>query len=465
MPLVTGAESILHFDTLSLAMVSDKIHAGVLTPVDLVERCLHQIEQYNEVLNAFLYVAADQARLEAQRAADAISRGEDWGTLHGIPLGIKDLINVGGQPTTAGSIFFKNHIASKDAPVITRLKAAGAIILGKTNLHEFALGSTNFNPHYGPVRNPWHFDLSPGGSSGGSAAAVASGLCPGALGTDTGGSVRMPTALCGLTGLRPAMGAISTQGVFPMSDTLDTVGPMAHTARDVAMLLDAMVNATSATYLAQLDRPITGLRVGLPAGDFFWQDTDSEIVKLVRSAGDLLTDQGLTLKEVLIPGIEDAIYAGGIISLVDAALVHQDRLAANPDWFGADVRARLERGLSRSGVKYAYAMQIMRRWQADLAALFREQIDVLLTPITPIISHTITHDEDISAGKDLLRFTYPISLSGLPALSVPCGFSAEGLPVGMQLIGPRADVLLRVAAGYQAHTNWHKRRPPLRPVK
>ena len=183
-------------DALTLSTASDRIHAGDLSPIDLVEECLQRIEQHNPTLNAFLHVAAESARMEAQQAADALARGEDWGTLHGIPLGIKDLIDVAGQPMTAGSTFFKDHVAVADAPVITLLKAAGAIMLGKTHLHEFAIGATNVNPHYGPARNPWNTDLSPGGSSGGSGAAVAAGMCLGALGTDTGGSVREPSAFC-----------------------------------------------------------------------------------------------------------------------------------------------------------------------------------------------------------------------------------------------------------------------------
>ncbi|GAB4476292.1 MAG: Asp-tRNA(Asn)/Glu-tRNA(Gln) amidotransferase GatCAB subunit A [Anaerolineae bacterium] len=447
--------------TLTLTGAVTLIHEGALSPVDLVEACLDRIEQLNPRLNAFLYVAADQARREAHQAADALARGEDWGVLHGIPLGVKDLIDVEGMPTTAGSSFLRGHVAAEDAEVITHLKAAGAILIGKTHLHEFAIGATNVNPHYGPARNPWNPDLSPGGSSGGSGAALAADMCLGALGTDTGGSVRVPAALCGITGLRPAVGMISTRGVFPMSATLDTVGPMARAASDLALMLDVMTHRPEAHFGRSLAEPIKGLRVGIPADDFFWSETVLDVVGPVRAAADTLADLGLEIVEVRLPGVEDTIFAAGVIGLVDAALVHRERLAEHPEGYGADVRARLELALARPAVDYAQAMAVMRAWQPTIRRVLREQADVLLTPTTPVVEHPIAGSEGVSAAKELLRFTYPFSLSMLPSLSMPCGFTPEGLPVGAQLIGMNPETLLRVVHAFQGVTDWHTRRPDL----
>ncbi len=453
-------------DSLTLAQASALIHGGQLAPLDLVDACLERIAAYNPTLNAFLTVMDRTARAEARQAAEALDRGEDWGPLHGIPIGVKDLIDVTGVPTTAGSDFLRSsNVAAQDAGVVRRLRSAGAIIIGKTHLHEFAIGATNVNPHYGPARNPWNTHMSPGGSSGGSAAAVAAGMCPGALGTDTGGSVRLPAALCGLTGLRPASGQISTEGVIPMSWTLDTVGPMAHTAQDVALMLDALDMQVATRSAERLDEPVSGLRVGVPSGDFVWQETDVEIVIAVRAAISTLADIGLEMVDVHLPEMADARRAASIISLSDAAAYHRERLKRAPERFGADVRARLELGTKHSGVDYALARQMGREWRATLAALFREQVDVLLLPTTPVAAHEIRGSEGLRGAREMLRFTYPISLSELPALSAPCGFTGDGLPIGMQLVAPGAPVLLRVAHAYQQHTDWHTRRPDLSAVE
>jgi aspartyl-tRNA(Asn)/glutamyl-tRNA(Gln) amidotransferase subunit A len=447
--------------TLTLARASELIHAGRLSPVDLVEAHLARIEALNPALNAFLTVMAAEARQEARHAADALARGEDWGALHGIPVGVKDLIDVAGVRTTAGSEFLRDHVAAEDAAVIQQLRAAGAIIIGKTHLHEYAIGATNVNPHYGPARNPWNPDLSPGGSSGGSAVAVAAGLCMAALGTDTGGSVRVPSALCGLTGLRPAAGQVSTQGVIPMSWTLDTVGPMARTARDAAILFDAMTDAIPAGTVRLLDRTISGLRLGVAADDFVWNETAIEIVSAVRAAADLLHDQGMSVADVSLPGMPDALAASGVISLGDAAAYHRDRLLDTPERFGADVRKRLEWGIARSAADYAQARHTARLWQRTLYELFRDHIDVLALPTTPVVSHALEGSEGLRAARELLRFTYPVSLSGLPALSLPCGFTEDGLPVGLQLVAREAGILLQVAHAYQQVTDWHTCRPSL----
>jgi aspartyl-tRNA(Asn)/glutamyl-tRNA(Gln) amidotransferase subunit A len=446
-------------DKLSLANLSKLIHDRQVTPLEVVEVCLERIEKLNPTINAFITVLTDTAREEAEQAAAAIKRGEDWGPLHGIPIGVKDLIDVAGVPTTAGSRFFKDNIPRKDAIVIQQLRAAGAIIIGKTNLHEFAVGATNINPHYGPARNPWNPDLSPGGSSGGSAAAVAAAMCPGALGTDTGGSVRLPAAFCGLTGLRTALGQVSTQGVIPMSWSLDTVGPLAHSAEGVALMLDAMTIDAAVPHAQTIGEPVQGLHIGIPKDDSIWADLSLELVGPVRSAIDVLVvDAGMKLVEVSLPDFRQAYQAATTISMGDAAAYHRDRLANDPQLFGADVRARLEQGAARSAADYALARQFERSWIRRLHTLFRDEIDVLVTPATGVISHAIEGSEGVSAAAELLRFTYPFSLSRLPALSMPCGFSDDGLPVGVQLVGRDTSILLRAAHAHQQHTEWHVRR-------
>lgn len=443
---------------LTLVEAAQQIHRRALSPVEVVEECLERIERLNPLLNAFLTVLAEEARREARYAAEALRRGEDWGPLHGIPIGVKDLINVEGAPTTAGSDFLRGNIATVDAAVVKRLRAAGAIIIGKTHLHEFALGATNINPHYGPARNPWNTALSPGGSSGGSAAAVASGMCLGALGTDTGGSVRLPAALCGLTGLRPATGQISIEGVIPLSWTLDTVGPLAHTAQDIALLLDALDLGRTTSYTEHPGKSVSGLRLGLPNDDAIWRETALDGVAAVRTAVERLAELGMKVVETNLPLLADAFQAARIISRADSAAYHCERLASEPQRFGADVRRKLEWGMALRAVDYVQASRTGQAWRAGLGELFAERVDVLVTPTTPIAAIEIADGEPT---PDPLTFTYPFSLSHLPALSVPCGFTRDGLPVGMQLIAPQAGTLLSVAHAYQQVTDWHLRRPLL----
>lgn len=444
---------------LTIASATALIRQRQLSPTELVEACLARIEQLNPTLNAFLTVMANRALEEARQATLAIQQGEDWGTLHGIPVGVKDLIDVEGVRMTAGSIFLREHVAQDDADVIRRLRAAGAIIIGKTHLHEFAIGATNVNPHYGPARNPWNPDYSPGGSSGGSGAAVASTMCLGALGTDTGGSVRVPSALCGLTGLRPGIGRVSTQGVVPMSWTLDTVGPMARTAHDVALIFDTLA-LTPTNCTARLGRSLRGMRLGVLTDDYFLMETNHQVMMAVQTAINHLDHLGMEIVELSLPMVSDVLWAVGVISLADAAAYHRDRMRTQPERFGDDVRARLELGEKRTAIDYALARQTGREWKHTLGTLFRDQIDVLALPTTPIPAHKIADSEGVAAAKELLRFTYPISLSGLPALSVPCGFTSDRFPIGLQLVAPEEITVLQTAHAYQQVTEWHTEHPP-----
>lgn len=446
---------------LTVAEASALIRQKQISPVELVEAYLTHIERVNPKLNAFLHVMHESALEEAGYASEAIHRGEDWGPLHGIPIAVKDLIDVAGEKTTAGSDFLRDNVAQEDSDVAQRLRAAGAILIGKTHLHEFAIGATNINPHYGPARNPWNPDCSPGGSSGGSGTAVSALMCPAALGTDTGGSVRVPSALCGLTGIRPGKGRVSTVGIIPMSRTLDTVGPMAHTAHDVAILLDVLdaQPLSPASCLDRLNEPIKGLKIGVPTDDYFWRETDYQVVGSVRAATEMLSDMGLPVVDIQLPSIMEASRASQIIGLADAVAFHRERLRDEPERFGNDVWTRLQIGSGYSAPEYASARQMGRKWRHSLREFFREHIDLLVLPTTPIPAPRIEGTDSVEVGRALLRFTYPFSLSNLPSLSVPCGFTSDGLPIGLQLIAPTEGVVLRVAHAYQQATTWHTQRP------
>ena len=453
---------------LKLTEVARRIRGGDLSPAALVEAYLARIEALDSTLNSYLYVMREQALAEAQAAERAVGqRDAPLGILHGVPIALKDLFDVAGVPTTAGSAFRTTPQA--DAAVVARLRQAGAIILGKLNMHEWAIGVTNINPHHGPVHNPWDTARIPGGSSGGSAAAVAAGLCAGAMGSDTGGSIRIPSALCGLTGLRPTRGLLSPRGVAPMSWTLDTVGPMAHTAQDLALMLQALAGYDPADPVSVPREPedytiapganLKGIRIGLPREHFF-QELEPPVADAVSSAIDTLADAGAMVQEVDLPGGGEALANARLISLVDALAYHRERLERFPERFGEDVRRRLEDAKKHSAVDYALARQAGREWTRRVAQALLG-VDALLTPTVPTTAPTLEGRDSVAAAATLTRFTYPFSLTEIPALAVPCGFSEGGLPVGMQLVGqPFAEArLLRIAAGYQAITEWHTRRP------
>jgi aspartyl-tRNA(Asn)/glutamyl-tRNA(Gln) amidotransferase subunit A len=449
--------------SLTIVKARELIRSGEITPEELVDACLARIARLNGKLNAFLDVMRDAAMQDARYATEGLKRGENWGPLHGIPIAVKDLIDIEGQHTTAGSEYFRYNEAKADADVTRRLRAAGAILIGKTNLHEFAMGTTNINPHYGPARNPWNPECIPGGSSGGSGAAVGALMVPGALGTDTGGSVRIPAALCGITGLRPGKKRVSGEGVVPLSVTLDIVGPMAHTAEDVAVMLDVLdanpIDPASAT--SKIKEPIKGMRIGVPTDSFFWLESDFEVVGAVRAAIDKLADIGMRVEEIALPDIKTALKASTIIAISEAANYHKERLEDNPSKFGEDVRSRLALAERYTGIEYAWARQYGREWRAMLNEMLHERINVIALPVTPCPAMKIEGLDSIAAGGLLLKFNYPFSLSSLPALSMPCGFTQDGLPIGIQLVGLRESTILRVAHAYQQATTWHTRLPEL----
>lgn len=438
--------------------------------VESVENCLRAIERFDQQLCVTITVMADEARTAAARCDEAAAEGRWLGVLHGMPVAVKDNIDTAGVRTTSGSAFLSDRVPDADSFVVRRLKAAGAILIAKVNLAEFAFGATTQNAHYGSCRNPWDPDRIPGGSSGGSGAAVAAGMAVGALGTDTGGSVRIPGSVNGLVGLRPTLGRVSNRGVTPVSESFDTVGPLAHRAVDVARLLAATegydpddvtsVPGPADEVLPRLGRGIQGLRIGVPER-FFFDDVDSQVKTVVGIAIEELERLGATVHEIAIEGAEEAQAQMQRMLYPDAAAFHEKRMAQAPHRFGKDVYARLELGPQTTSLEYAGAVAWRRRWLRELERCFRH-VDLIATPTTPVAPPLVDGADMINTTHALTTLTYGWSMGDLPAVSVPCGF-ADGLPVGLQLAGRawQDGLLLQVAAAYQEVTQWHLQKPAL----
>jgi len=435
-----------------------------------VEHNLAQIAANDETLQALITVTGDEARETAASCDQAAADGRWLGVLHGMTIVVKDNIETAGVRTTSGSAFFANHVPANDATVVRKLKAAGAIIIGKANLHEFAFGGTNQNVHYGSCRNPWNTDHIPGGSSGGSGVAVAAEMATAALGSDTGSSVRMPAAITGVVGIRPTMGRVSNYGCTPVSLALDTIGPMAYRAEDVARIL-SVIEGYDAGDPSSIDGPrddllhglhdgIEGLRVAVPT-NFFFEDVDPALEALVRDAINVLASLGADVVEMAIPRADEAHRHARTIVFGDAAAFHAERIATQPEKFGPEELDRLMLGMKTTGVEYAQAMDWLRQWRRQLAELF-QNVDVVASPTTPLVTPKVHGTEMITTTHRLTEKTYAWSMGGNPAVSVPVGFT-DGLPVGMQLAGAwwRDGMLLRTAVAYQSVTDWHLRRPAL----
>jgi aspartyl-tRNA(Asn)/glutamyl-tRNA(Gln) amidotransferase subunit A len=456
----------------TIAEIARLFRSGKLSPVELTELMLARIERHNPTLNAYITVTDELARAQAKRAeADLGVKGKrktrtDRGLLHGIPISLKDNICTERIRTTAGSKILRDYFPERDAPVVTRLKQAGAVLLGKTNMHEFAYGVTTNNPHYGPARNPWDTKRIPGGSSGGSAAAVAAGLCFGSIGTDTGGSIRIPAALCGVVGLKPGLGRVDIAGVIPLSVTHDCVGPLARTAADAAILFQAIVDHGNdgggrerRRRPGSISRKLAGLRLGIPQ-EFFFDVICGEVEKSFDAAVRFVRGLGAKITDVSIPLLAQTEKAGNRVAWAEASYYHQQS-----GWFpgrGAeyseDVRSRLEMGTKVLAVEYLEALDQRRNFISQLRELMeQEAIDalmVLTTPIAaPLIGEETTHvaQDDHATRALLLRLNRPANLAGLPAISVPCGFTAGRLPIGLQFIGAEHSepLLLDIADLYQ----------------
>jgi aspartyl-tRNA(Asn)/glutamyl-tRNA(Gln) amidotransferase subunit A len=451
---------------LTITTALDALHGGKATARDLAEACFRQIERLNPKLNAFITILDVQSALEAQLPN---TNNPLTNALRGIPIAVKDLFDTAGIRTTIGSKFFANNIPDSDAFVVEKIKQAGSILMGKTNTHEIALGVTGNNPHYGTARNPWDTTCIPGGSSSGSAIAVATGMALGALGTDTGGSIRIPASLCGVVGFKPTYGRISLSGVFPLSWNLDHVGPLTKSVKDAALILQVIsvydahdptsVKMISGDYLGHLTDDMEGRKIALGIGDYI-EGAEPEVVSAICEAAKVFESRGCHVQEVNVDWMRDAALANKTMTQSDGAAVHRDRLREHPELFGDDIRRRLEDGAKTTSTEYILA----RRTQTEVkkrCELFFESYDLLLTPTTPIPAPTIEgHDAVEQAGR-LTRFTAPFNLMGLPALSIPCGFTKEGLPIGLQIISRAWSDARALNAGYafEQATDWHKHFP------
>jgi aspartyl-tRNA(Asn)/glutamyl-tRNA(Gln) amidotransferase subunit A len=468
--------NLLNDENLTISKIAPLLRKKQISPVELTEFFLERIGRLQPALNAFITVTDDLARKQAREAEREIRKGRYRGPLHGIPISLKDLFCTAGIRTTAGSKILRNFIPQENAFVVDRLLAGGAVLLGKTNLHEFAYGVTNNNPHYGPVHNPWDPSRVPGGSSGGSAAAVSAALGIASLGTDTGGSIRIPSAACGVVGLKPTRGLVSLHGVIPLAFSLDHVGPICRCVEDTAMMLEAIASPAgrNSTHWPQIGRVFSrplrqgakGIRVGIPK-QYFFDRLHKNVRGYVLTACAILYQQGAELREVEFKGMKEAAPLVGVITVGEALSYHWKWLRSRARDYGSDVRERMEANRNQRTVEYLQAQEKRRMYTQAFVKAF-ESVDVVAAPTLPVLPPFIGQKE-VSWGRTqedvraaLLRMTRPGNLTGLPAISLPCGYTADNLPVGLQLFGRHYDeaTLLRVAYAYQQATPWHRMFPP-----
>ncbi len=445
-----------------------KIRSGKTSPSEAWTTCSNQIERLNPLLNAFITRLDQEGRSSLDtRTESALSEK----VLAGAPIAIKDLFETEGIRTTAGSLFFQAFIPAKDATAVARVRAAGGRMIGKTNTHEIALGVTTVNPHFGACRNPWDTDRVPGGSSGGSAVAVSTGMALAALGTDTGGSIRIPASLCGVVGLKPTFGRVSLRGVMPLSWNLDHVGPLTRSVEDAALMLEILaggdegdptsVNAPLESSRNQLEAGIRGLRVLLASGEYV-EDCDADVLRAVREASQVFEGMGALVEQQDLAFLREAALANALMTQADAATIHRERLASQPHLFGADVRLRLETGRDVPAADYVTARRTQTELRQRVQQLLREYA-VILLPSTPITAPLIEGSDAVEQARKLTRFTAPFNLTGLPAISIPCGFGPNGMPIGLQLVSGawQEAVLLQAARSYERETNWSARLPAI----
>ncbi len=452
----------------SIREASVLLRSGKVSPVELTRECLTRIEKLNPVLNAFITITADSAMAEARRAETEITRGEWRGPLHGIPLALKDLIDTAGVLTTAASAVFKERIPAEDAEVTRRLKQAGAILLGKQNLHEFAYGGSSLVSYFGDVHNAWNPEHIAGGSSGGSATAVAAGMCYGAIGTDTAGSIREPASLCGVVGLKPTYGAVSTRGVIPLSQSLDHVGTIARTVEDAAIIFQTIAKETDpvvwergfARSRRAEDPPPHKLRIAVPR-KFFCEELDPEVASAFQQALSVLS----TMSDISEINLE--VPTDRTLQKAESYAYHCEFVRQSPELYQPETLRRIRTGEGISPEDAARCKRELQEARKQIASVFND-VDLLITPTTPTPAPVIS---ELKANPDLLRprelallrNSRPMNVWGLPAISVPCGFTQCGLPIGLQIIGPHGgeSEVLQLAHAYEQATAWHKRLPNL----
>ena len=466
-PSLGGSQDLA---SLTLKQASQLLKSRAASPVDLTQACLKRINSDNSALNAFITVTGEQALTAAREMEAELQRGTWRGPLHGIPIALKDNIDTAGIRTTAASELYKDRVPSVDAEVVRRLKNAGAILLGKTNLHEFAYGGSSSVSYFGPVHNPWALDRVPGGSSGGSAAATAAGLCFGSLGTDTAGSIRIPACYCGIVGFKPTYGRVSNRGVIPLSWTLDHVGPLCRTVEDAALMLRVIagydeldptsVDAPVPDYSRAFKMQASRLRLGIPRTPFF-DSLDGEIAKAVDTAIEVLRKLTAAVEEITLPLASlpiDEIYAK--VRGVETYTYHSQLIAESPEKYQVTTRQRIQNSAEVKSESYVQARRQLDLLRREIKNVFAK-VDLLITPTLPSPPVTIAQGADPTAVS--IRNTVPFDVFGLPTVSVPCGFTSSGLPIGLQISGaPFAEsTVLALAHAYEQATEWHTRHPKL----
>jgi aspartyl-tRNA(Asn)/glutamyl-tRNA(Gln) amidotransferase subunit A len=466
------SESDLAF--LSIGQAARLLGRREISPIELVNASLARIERWNHTLNAFLTVSAARARRQAGLAEKEIRRGICRGPLHGIPVSLKDNFYTRGIRTTAGSRILEDFVPDRDSDVAARLARAGAILIGKTNLHEFAYGVTTENPHFGATHNPWALDRMAGGSSGGSAVAVATGMGFASVGSDTGGSVRIPAALCGIVGLKPTYGLVSVEGVIPLAESLDHVGPLARNVPDACIMLQSIsgeypkgVKPPDYRKLGQVR--LRRFRIGW-SEEYFLERVDPEVRGVMEKAVKCFESLGARIEEVSLAGLAASVGPSTDMAMAEATHYHESQgyLPALREKYGDDVRQRLEQGDKVRAVDYLRSLAVRGQLKQDFEAAFR-RVDMILAPTSPIAAPRLGEREVEIAGEKetvrsaLVRMNRPANFTGHPAITVPCGFTHEGLPVGMQIIGPYWSEarLFAIAFAYEEATEWHKRHPVL----
>jgi len=437
------------------------IETKTISPVELTKAVLDHAEEKNPAINAYLHFSRKNAEKVAEDAEKEILHGNYRGMYHGIPMALKDNLNVKNEITTMGSEIHKDFVPAEDATVVKKLKEAGAILTGKLNMHEYAWGITTNNPHYGATKNPWNVDKIPGGSSGGSAAAIAADMSVASLGTDTAGSIRMPAAACGIVGLKPTYGRVSNYGAFPLAWSLDHTGPMTKTVKDAAGLLEIIAGPDKndlmtadvpvEKYTEQLTGDVKDLVIGVNE-EYFFNQVDSDIERIVRESIQQLVNQGAKVKEVSIPTLKDNLQMQMVTNLSESTAVHHKRLKERPNAFGSDIPNFYETDGLPSVVDYLHVQQARKQLKQEFQQAF-EKVDVLIAPTLPIMPPNIgeafadLNGEKVELVSNIIRLTSPGNLTGLPALTVPYGFK-DNMPVGVQVMGPAFSEGMVLNTGY-----------------